>query len=69
MTVKPDFSAMTTAEMRAYVLEHRDDQEALQVFLDKAHSDNPNPRTYGPNDNISEVISEYIEKKRQKGAL
>ena len=68
MSAKPNFSAMTTPEMRAYVLEHRDDQSALQALLDKLHSDNPNPRTYGPNDNISEAISAYLENKTQQGA-
>jgi len=28
MSVKPDFVTMTTIELRAYVLQHRDDEEA-----------------------------------------
>ncbi|MEH2100923.1 MAG: hypothetical protein V7K76_14455 [Nostoc sp.] len=32
---KPDFQAMTKQELRAYVLEHRDDQEAFYALADK----------------------------------
>ncbi|MFN6569145.1 DUF6887 family protein [Dendronalium sp. ChiSLP03b] len=32
---KPNFQAMTKQELRAYVLEHRDDQEAFYAFADK----------------------------------
>ncbi|BAY79910.1 hypothetical protein NIES25_63980 (plasmid) [Nostoc linckia NIES-25] len=39
MSVKPDFATMTTSELRAYVLEHRDDEEALHAYLDKLHAE------------------------------
>ena len=68
MSSKPDFSKMTKLELRAYVLEHRKDQKALQAFLDKAHAENPNPRTYGPEDNISDAIDEFLEKHERKEA-
>ncbi|MFN6472586.1 MAG: DUF6887 family protein [Nostoc sp. SerVER01] len=32
---KPDFQAMTKQELRAYVLKHRDDQEAFYALADK----------------------------------
>ena len=67
--IKPNFATMTKTEIRAYILEHRDDQEAVQAFFDKIYADDPNPKYYGPDDNISEIISEYIEKKRQQGSL
>jgi hypothetical protein len=35
ISVKPDFTTMTMLELRAYVLAHRDNEEALQTYLDK----------------------------------
>jgi hypothetical protein len=32
---KPDFQAMSRAELRAYILEHRDDREAFHAYMDK----------------------------------
>ncbi len=66
MSLKPDFATMTTLQLRAYVLEHRDDEESLQVYLDKLHSENPNSRVYKAEDNVSEAIAEYLENKRQQ---
>jgi hypothetical protein len=33
---------MSKNELRDYLLQHRDDREALQVYLDKVHAENPN---------------------------
>ncbi len=68
MSSKPDFSKMTKLELRAYVLENRTDQEALQAFLDRAQAENPNPQTYGPEDNISDAIDEYLKKHEGREA-
>ena len=68
MSVKPDFAMMTTPQLRAYVLEHRTDDEALQAYLDRRHSENPNPRVYKAEDNVAEAISKYLERKRQQEA-
>jgi len=68
MSVKPDFAAMTAQQLRAYVLEHRADEEALQIFLDRRRSENPNSRVYRAEDNVAEAIAEYLERKRQQEA-
>lgn len=65
MSVKPNFANMTASELRAYVLEHRDDEEALHIYLDKLHAENQNPRIYKPEDNVSEAIAEYLKQKKQ----
>ena len=57
---------MTTIELRAYVLQHRDDKEALHVYLDKLHVENPSPRVYKPEDSVAEAIAEYLKDRRQK---
>ncbi|NJL37702.1 MAG: hypothetical protein HC840_19435 [Leptolyngbyaceae cyanobacterium RM2_2_4] len=66
MNVKPDFATMTAIELRAYVLEHRDDEEALHAYLDKLHAENPSSQVYEPEDNVTEAITEYLEKRRQR---
>lgn len=68
MSVKPDFATMTTIELRAYLLEHRDDQEALHAYLDKLHAENPSTRAYSSEDNVSDAIAQYLQIKRQKQA-
>ena len=41
--MKPDFKKMPRAELRAYVLAHRDDIEALRVLMSRR---NPNAQRY-----------------------
>jgi hypothetical protein len=41
--IKPDFKTMSTKELRAYVLSHRDDQEAFYIYVDKLNIHPPFP--------------------------
>ncbi|NEQ18927.1 MAG: hypothetical protein F6K28_02740 [Microcoleus sp. SIO2G3] len=36
---KPDFQAMSQKELHAYVLAHRDDQEAFYAYVDKLYAE------------------------------
>lgn len=36
---KPKFQAMSQKELHAYVLAHRDDQEAFYAYVDKLHAE------------------------------
>jgi hypothetical protein len=45
--MKTDFNTMTKAELRAYVLAHRDDREAFQALADRIYA-NQNPQWYQP---------------------
>jgi hypothetical protein len=63
MSAKPDFATMSEFELRAYVLEFRDDKEALHAYLDRLHAENPSPRIYQPEDNVAEAIAEYMQHK------
>ncbi len=36
---KPDFKTMDRKDLHAYVLAHRDDQEAFYVYVDKLHTE------------------------------
>ena len=64
MSVEPDFARMTTGQLRAYVLAHRDDDEALQGYLDRRRLENPNSRVYNAEDNVTAAIAEYLSSKR-----
>jgi hypothetical protein len=65
MSVKPDLATMTTIQLRAYILKHRDDEEALHAYLDKLHAENPSSRVYTPEDNVADAIAEYLQNKKQ----
>jgi len=65
MSVKPDFATMTTSELRAYVLEHRDDEEALHAYLDKLHAKKSSSRLYKPEEDVAQAIAEYLKSKKQ----
>jgi len=59
---KPDFNAMSRAELLAYLKEHRTDDEAWSIFLDRR---SPNAKKYpAPLDEESIRIGE--EAIRQK---
>jgi hypothetical protein len=56
--MKPDFNVMTKAELRTYVLEHREDRDAFQALADRIYA-NPNPQWYPPEDTerIADLLS------------
>jgi hypothetical protein len=35
MTQQPDFKTMSCKELRSYVLSHRDDEDALRIYMDR----------------------------------
>ncbi len=37
--IKPNFQAMNQKELQQYALEHREDQEAFYVYVDKLHAE------------------------------
>ena len=39
--MKLDFKAMTRKELLAYILQHRDDDEAFHIYMDKVHAEPP----------------------------
>ena len=39
--MKPNFKGMARRELLAYMLDHRDDDQAFHVFMDKVHAEPP----------------------------
>jgi hypothetical protein len=52
---------MSTSELRAYVLQHREDEEALHLYLDKVNSERSNSTVYSPEENVGDAIDRYLE--------
>lgn len=69
--MKPDFDKMSKAELRAYVLTHRDDDEAFYKLADRYEADSqeqvwhPFPKT--PEDwvKIPKLIQQQLEKQTE----
>jgi hypothetical protein len=39
MTLKPDFQQMSRKELRTYILSHREDEAALQIYMTRLHNE------------------------------
>lgn len=61
--VKPNYDAMTRKELRAYILAHRDDADAIHAMILKIKAD-PNTKWYKPED--TDRFPEIYEEHRQR---
>jgi hypothetical protein len=59
--MKPNFQAMSQAELRSYVIAHPDDVDAFETLADRAYA-NPHPQWHQPQD-ISR-FAELLEQDR-----
>ncbi|MFE1746507.1 DUF6887 family protein [Coleofasciculus sp. H7-2] len=76
--MKPNFEEMSKAELKAYVLAHRDDDEALRVLFSRRNPPDSEATWYGPmftpegvpiEENIQiaeEAIRQRADKDREK---
>ena len=66
MTQKPDFKAMTSQELKSYVLSHRDDDEAFYAYVDKVN-ERQDRVVYPPLNSLEDMekYPEFIEQLRQ----
>lgn len=76
--MKPNFDEMSRAELKAYVLSHRDDDEAIRVFFSRRNPPDSQATWYGPmttpegvpiEDNIriaEEAIRQKVDRDREK---
>ncbi|WP_208492135.1 DUF6887 family protein [aff. Roholtiella sp. LEGE 12411] len=60
--MKSDFQAMTMGELKKYVLEHRNDQEAFQALMKRIDAQ-PQNQIYGEVD--TEQFSSLLEQHRR----
>ncbi len=66
MSAKQNLITMSISELRAYVLQHRDDEEALQAYLDKVHDEKPVSRIHTPEENVSDALAQYLKPKQKE---
>ena len=66
--MKHNFEAMSRAELRSYILEHRDDDEALYAYVDKSKAEGNWVKMPAINlmDDL-ENYHEFIDKIRKDG--
>lgn len=66
---KPNFNAMSKAELRAYVIAHQDDQEAFYAFADRlsANSSTTYPASMTPEE-IHQAVLEIVETRKSQNA-
>jgi hypothetical protein len=66
---KPNFISISRAELRKYILEYREDEEAFQVYLDRFKSDTseifPAPQTIDDLKDFSELQRQHQQKSNQ----
>jgi hypothetical protein len=65
MSTKQNLMMMSKDELRAYVLQNREDEEALQVYLDKARIENPGSHIYSQEENVSDAVARYLDRQSQ----
>lgn len=65
--MEPDFQAMSRKELLAYILAHREDDEAFRVYMDKVHAEPPT-EVYPAPQSIDDLkhFPELLEKHRKE---
>lgn len=65
--MQPNFDQMTRKELRTYILQHRDDADAIHAMILKITAD-PNTTWYKPEDaeRFPEIYEEYRARRESK---
>jgi hypothetical protein len=66
MSTNQNLTTMSKGELRDYVLQHREDEEALQAYLAKAQTENPSSQIYSPEENVSDALDRYLEQQEDR---
>jgi len=62
LTMKPNFSKMTPQELRAYVLAHREDDEAIETLIKRGNPNSPRYRFPQTDEDLREM-EELLRRK------
>ncbi|MBD2492978.1 DUF6887 family protein [Nostoc sp. FACHB-280] len=60
---KPDFSKMTRQELRAYILAHREDDEAIEALIQRGNPNSPKypfPQTEEDFQEMEEILKRKL---------
>lgn len=64
--MKPNFKIMSISELKAYLLENRNDGEAVHAIIEKIHL-SPNTKRYSAED-VDRLPEIYEEHRKRRGA-
>ena len=68
--IKREFESMSREELRAYILEHREDERAFQIYLDRVTAEpgeiDPAPRSIEDLSHFPELVAKNRRDKQQK---
>ncbi|MCA2813429.1 MAG: hypothetical protein IM477_13120 [Microcystis sp. M090S1] len=67
MNHQPDFYQMSRPELRKYVLSHREDDEALRIYMDRMRTESGVTRfTLTPSQEDMNKLEEFLKAKMDK---
>ncbi|NCQ98743.1 MAG: hypothetical protein GPJ11_04655 [Microcystis aeruginosa L211-101] len=68
--IKREFESMSREELRSYILEHREDESAFQIYLDRVTAEPgeiyPAPRSIEDLSHFPELVAKNRRDKQQK---
>ncbi|AGY60065.1 DUF6887 family protein [Gloeobacter kilaueensis] len=63
---RPDFSAMTLAELKAHMLAHREDAEAFYAYMDRSDAERPVLAIFESGEPLTQGALDRIRRERHK---
>jgi hypothetical protein len=67
MIMKPDFSRMTREDLRAYVLAHREDDDAIEALIKRRNPNSPKYRFPQTDEDLMEMEKILKQKLGTRG--
>ena len=68
--MKLKFETMTRQELRAYILEHREDEEAFQIYMDRVMAEPgeiyPAPQSIDDLKHFPELLEKHRQERERK---
>lgn len=69
--IKPDFDAMSRKELRAYILEHREDEDAFRVYMDRVTAEPPTeiypaPQSIDDLNNFPQLLAKHRQQRKEE---
>ncbi len=64
---KPDFSRMTRQDLRAYILVHRDEDEAIEALIKRGDPNSPKYRFPQTDEDLREMEASLKRKLESRG--
>jgi hypothetical protein len=68
--MKPDFEMMSRQELRQYILEHREDEQAFYAYMDRLNREPnkpvfPAPKSIEDLSNFAQLLEQYGRRQQE----